>query len=92
MATWEEGVFSRYRGVLRRAREGGTARLAAERLDLLRTTVLAISDQRVELSIGVAEVPTLPVGTGVALRVDAFGGSPPTFDFTPGTHRRRFST
>jgi len=34
--------------------------------------------------IGVPEVPALPVGTGVALRVDAFGSTSPTFDFTPG--------
>jgi len=42
--------------------------------------MLAIADQRVEVSLGDAKVPALRVGTGVALRVDADGA--PLGDFS----------
>jgi hypothetical protein len=75
--------------VLRRARERGMAGLTAERLDLLSTTVLAIADQRMDLSIGDAEVGALLIGTGEAGGVHPLGRSPPAFDLAPGAHRSR---
>jgi hypothetical protein len=59
----------------------------SERLDLLSTTVLAIADQRVDVSLGDAEVPALLIGTSEALSVHVLGGSPPAFDLVPGAHR-----
>ena len=88
MATCWEGVFRRYKGVLRRARERGVAILAAKGLDRLSTPMLAIPDERMEGSIGVPEVSALPVGTGKAFRVYAFGGTSAAFHLSPGTHRR----
>src|SRR5215470_7346449 len=68
--------------------ERGAARLAAEGLDLLSLTMLAIPDERVDLRIGDAEVGALRVGTSEPFGVFAFGGSPSTFHLSPGTHRR----
>src|SRR5215469_11522538 len=47
---------------------------SAECLDVLGMAVLAIPDQRMDLSIGDAEVQTLLIGTGKALGVDPSGG------------------
>ena len=44
-ATCCEAVFSRYKGVSRRARAGGAAGRTSEGLDRLSTTVLAISQE-----------------------------------------------
>ena len=65
------------------------AGLTPKRLDLLGMTMLAIANQRVDLGIGDPAIRALRVGTGVALRVDAFGSPSATFHFTPGTHRCR---
>jgi hypothetical protein len=65
------------------------AGLAAERLDLLSTTMLAIPNQRVGVRIGVAEVLALLIGTGIAFGVHALGGSSPAFHLAPGAHRPR---
>src|SRR5215471_9410821 len=51
--------------------------------------MLAIADQRVELSIGVAEGGALPVGTSETFGAYTFGSSPPAFDLAPGSHRQR---
>jgi hypothetical protein len=56
-----EGVFSRYNGVLRRARERGTAGLTPKRLDPLTLAMLAVADQSVDASVSVPEVLTLRV-------------------------------
>ena len=69
--------------------EGRAASLTAERLDALSTPMLAIADERVDLSIGVPEVRALLIGTGETLGVDPFGCSPTAFHLTPGAYRRR---
>ncbi len=89
MATWWEGVFRRYNGVLRRARERGVASLATKRLDRFNAAMFAIPNERMEGSVGVAEVHALTVGTSKPFSVDAFGGSPPTFHLAPGAYRTR---
>ena len=83
------GRFQAIQGGVASSAQRGAARLTAKGLDLLGTAMLAIADQRVEVSLGDAKVPALRVGTGVALRVDAFGSPSPTFHFTPWTHRCR---
>jgi hypothetical protein len=69
MAIWCEGVFRRYRGVLRRARESGTASRTSKRLDPLGMAMLAISHQSVDSSVSDAKVWALRVRTGEALGV-----------------------
>jgi hypothetical protein len=69
--------------------ECGVAGLAAKGLDLFSVTMLAIPNQGMNVSICDPEVRALVVGTGETLGVYAFGGSPPTFDLAPGTHRQR---
>ncbi len=69
--------------------EGGAASLTAKGLDALGMTMLAIADQRVDLRIGVAEVPALRVGTSEPFGLYAFGGSSPAFPLAPGSHRSR---
>jgi len=69
--------------------ERGEAGLATKGLDLLSATMCAIPHQGVDSSVSDAEVRTLVVGTGEALSVYAFRGSPPTFDLAPGAHRQR---
>ena len=49
--------------------------------------MLAIPDEGVDVRICDPEVRALLIGTGVALRVDAFGCSSPAFDLAPGPHR-----
>src|SRR5713101_248494 len=51
--------------------------------------MFAISDQRVDLSIGDPGVWALLVGTGETLGVDAFGSTSPAFHLAPGPHRQR---
>jgi hypothetical protein len=82
-----EGVFSRYKGVSRRARERGAARLTAKGLDALGMAMFAIAHQRVTMRVRVAEVRALPVRTGEALGGDALRSSPPAFDLGPRTYR-----
>ena len=67
--------------------ECGMASLAAESLDLFSPTMLAISHQRVDLRIGVAEVEALLIGAGEPLGVDPLGCAPAAFHLSPGTHR-----
>jgi hypothetical protein len=83
------GGFQTVQGSVAPGSERGMAGLTAERLDLLSTTVLAIADQSVDLSIGDAEVGALLIGTGVALTIHPLGRSPPAFDLAPGAHRSR---
>ncbi len=47
--------------------------------------MLAIADEGMEGSVGVAEVRALPVGTSEARGVHPLGGSSAAFDLTPGT-------
>jgi len=67
--------------------ESGAARLTAKGLDPLGLTMLAVPDQGVDSSVSVAKVAALLVGTGEAIGVDAFRGSPPAFDLAPGAHK-----
>src|SRR5215470_15324197 len=83
------GSFQAIQGGVAPGSEGSTAGLTAKGLDALGMAMLAIPDQRVDVSIGNAEVGALSVGTGVALCVDPLGCSPTAFDLAPGSHRRR---
>jgi hypothetical protein len=69
--------------------ERGVTGLTTKGLDPLDTAMLAIADQRVDRGICDAEVRALPVRTGEALRVDAFGSTSLAFDLAPGPHRQR---
>jgi hypothetical protein len=72
--------------------ERGVAGLTTKRLDPLGLAMLAIADERMDVSVCDAEVRALLIGTGETLGVYAFGGSPAAFHLTPGTYwrRRRF--
>ena len=69
--------------------ERGVAGLTTKRLDPLCRTMLAISDERVDVSIGDPEVCALLIGTSKALGVHSLGYSPPAFHFMPGPNRQR---
>ena len=83
------GGFQTGEGSVAPGCERGTAGRASKCLDLLGMAMLAISDQSVDVSIGDAEGWALLVGTGVALRVSAFGSSSPACDLAPEPHRQR---
>jgi len=51
--------------------------------------MLAIPNQRVDISIGDPVVRALLVGTSEALGVDPLGGSSAAFHLAPGAHRCR---
>src|SRR5215470_348601 len=74
------------RGVASRT-EGGTAGLTPKRLDPLSPAMLAISDEGMEGSVGVAEVDALLIGAGVALGLYTLGRSPSAFHLRPGAYR-----
>ena len=82
------GSFQTVQGVVAPGSESGVAGRASKRLDLLSMTMLAIPNQGMNVSIGDAEVRALLVGTGEALSVQTFRGSPPAFDLAPGAHRQ----
>jgi hypothetical protein len=69
--------------------KGGAAGRTSKRLDALGLAMLAISDQGMHGSVCDPEVPALLVGTSEAMRVYAFGNTPPAFDLTPGAYWRR---
>ena len=69
--------------------ESGVTGLATECLDLLSSTMCAVSNQGVDVSVCDAEVRTLVVGTGEALGIYPFWNTPSAFDLTPGAHRKR---
>ncbi len=76
--------FQTVQGGVTSSTERGAARLTPERLDWFSLAMLAIPDERMDLSISIAEVHTLLIGTGKALGVHALGGSPSAFHPTPG--------
>jgi hypothetical protein len=82
------GSFQTVQGGVAPGSESGVAGRASKRLDLLSMTMLAIPNQGMNVSIGDAEVRALLVGTGEALSVQTFRGSPPAFDLAPGAHRQ----
>jgi hypothetical protein len=88
------GGFQPIQGGVTSSAERGAASLTTERLDPLRLTMLAIANERMNVSVGDPEVRALLIGTGVAFGVYLFGCSPAAFDLAPGTHRprRRLST
>jgi hypothetical protein len=49
--------------------------------------MLAVPDQRMEVSVSIAEVLALLIRTGIAFGVDPLGGSPVANALAPGTHR-----
>jgi hypothetical protein len=67
--------------------ERGTARLAAKRLDLLGTAMLAIANERVDMSVGDSEVRTLLIGTGEAFSGYPLRCPPLAFDLAPRAYR-----
>ncbi len=73
------GGFQTVQGRVAPGSERGMAGLTAERLDLLSTTVLAIANQSMDLSIGDAEVGALLIGTGEAGGVHPSGALPAGF-------------
>ena len=89
MAICCEGVFKRYKGVLRRARERGMAGETSKGLDAFGLTVLAISNQCMNVSIGDSEVRALLIGTGEAVGVYPLRCSQAAFHLTPGTYWHR---
>ena len=78
--------FQTIQGSVASSTEGGAARLTRKVWMRSALAMLAIANQRMDVSIGDAEVWTLLVGTGVALGVYAFGCSPAAFHFTPGAY------
>ena len=74
--------------------ERGTASRTSEGLDPLGLAMFAISDQRMDVSIGDPEVRTLSVGTSEAFGGYPLGCSPLVFHLAPGTYwcRGRFHT
>jgi hypothetical protein len=58
--------------------------LTAKGLDALGMAMLAIPNQRVDVSIGDPEVRALLIGTGEAFGGYPLGGSPAAFHLTPG--------
>ena len=58
--------------------------LTAKRLDALRMAMCTIPNQGVDVSVRNPGVQALVIGTGEALGVHPFRGSPPTFDLAPG--------
>jgi hypothetical protein len=79
MAIWCDGVFTRYKGVVRRARERAATGLAAKCLHALSTAMFAISHQSVDSSIIDAKVRTLLVRTSEAFGVYPLGALPGGF-------------
>ena len=69
--------------------ERGTASRTSEGLDPLGLAMFAISDQRMDVSIGDPEVRTLSVGTSEAFGGYPLGCSPAAFHLAPRAHRRR---
>ena len=62
---------------------------ASKRLDALSQAMLAITNERMHVSIGDPAVSVLRVGTSETFGVYAFGGSSATFHFRPGAYRSR---
>jgi len=69
--------------------ERGVASLTAKGLDPFSKTMLAISNQGMNVSVCDAEVRALVVRTGEAICVHQFRCSPSAFDLAPGAHRER---
>ncbi len=80
------GGFQTIQGRVPPGSERGAASLTAKRLDALGLAVLAIANQRMNMSLDNAEVQALLVGTGVTLGVDSLGCSPAAFDLAPGAY------
>ncbi|HEX6483848.1 MAG TPA: hypothetical protein VF043_33790 [Ktedonobacteraceae bacterium] len=83
------GSFQTVQGGVTPGGKGGAAGLTPKRLDVLSTAMLAIAHQRMNVRIGVPEVPALPVRTSEPFGIDAFRCSSATFHFRPGTHSSR---
>jgi hypothetical protein len=78
------GSFQTVQGGVAPGTERGVAGLTTERLDPLRLTMLAIANQRMNVSVGDPAVGALRIGTGEAFGVHPLGGSPSAFHLTPG--------
>ena len=75
------GGFQAIQGGVESSTERGAARLTPERLNPLGLAMLAISDEGMEGSVGVAKIAARSVGTGEARGVHASGALPA--DFSP---------
>jgi hypothetical protein len=69
--------------------ERGVAGLTTKRLNPLSRAMLAIPDESMDVSVCDPKVRTLTVRTGEALRIYAFGSTPPAFHLAPGAKRQR---
>jgi hypothetical protein len=83
------GSFQTVQGSVAPSTERGAASRASKGLDLLGTTMLAIPNQRVDVSVGDSEVRALLIGTGEAFGVYPLRCSSAAFHLTPGAYRRR---
>jgi len=84
MAIWCDGIFKRYTGVLRRARERAATGLASKCLNGFSMALFAIAHQSADSSVSDAKVKALLVGTGEASGVYPLGELPVGFS----THTR----
>jgi hypothetical protein len=83
------GGFQTVQGSVAPSTERGAASRASKGLDLLGTTMLAIPNQRVDVSVGDSEVRALLIGTGEAFGVYPLRCSSAAFHLTPGAYGRR---
>jgi hypothetical protein len=79
------GSFQTVEGSVAPSTEGSAAGRTSQRLDALGMPMLAIANQRMNVSIGDAAVQTLVVRTGEALGLYPLGCSSAAFHLTPGT-------
>ena len=88
-ATCWEGVFRRYKGVLRL--EVNVVRQVGPRNVWIRSAwpCLPSPKRRMKVSIGDAEVRALLIGAGETLGVHPLRCSPPAFHLAPGAYKRR---
>ena len=81
------GGFQPVQGRVASGTEGAVAGLTTKGLDAFGLAMLAIANQRVEVSICDPEVRALSVGTGEAFGGYPLGSSTPAFHLTPGANR-----
>jgi hypothetical protein len=82
------GGFQTIQGSVASSTECAVTGRTSKGLDALGMPMLAISNEGVNMSIGVPVVGALLIGTGIASGVDPLGRSPSAFDLAPGTYRR----
>jgi hypothetical protein len=83
------GSFQMIQGRVAPGSERGVAGRASKGLDPLSATMLAIANQRVNVSLDDAEIRALLIGTGETFSEYPLRGSPLAFDLAPGAYRSR---